>query len=671
MTSSVRRRARLRFALAAFLLVFTARSLEAGQSADVLFPFTGTDLVRVSPAGTWVAARGDTGNAQGVMVQRIGLGKVVPIGQFSGVRQIVWDGPDDLLIETVNRAGNLRVLLVHLELDENEIALKKTWLLWEGLLVDATPLRPGQMIWEFDFNGKNSIHRVTIEQMLERMKNLRNSSRSVSIGERLALIDGSSHRWIVDRSGLPRAALRRDESGYSILARSDSERPLEAVYRFGDGESESEIFPVGLGVDQSTLLVVANNGGDFKSLYELDPTSGKIGEAVFRPADADVTGLLVDDLTGESIGATYTVAGEMRTHYFDAYRDRYLSKLGDAWEKDSLRVVSGTADRQSFVFFRSNATNPGEYFFRESTGRVVPIARIGDEIDRSKLSKVESLRVKSKDGVEVEAFLSVPSERTRPAPLVVMPHGGPVGVHDAREYDPVVQYLASWGFAVLQVNYRGSSGYGLAFEKLGKRQWARGIEDDIDAAVEHAMALPEIDESRICIIGGSYGGFSSLASVIRHRDRYRCAVTINGVTDIPHFIESSDGADMKGARAVFEEYIGDPATERDKLIEVSPAYHAESIEAPVLIVQGLADRRVDPDHAYRLIRMLELHRKDFDSFFVEDGEHSFDRNEWIAVLRKVRSFLSSHLEPGEFYRDDPASPREMRMPELRVKASRK
>src|SRR5690606_16599332 len=165
-------------------------------------------------------------------------------------------------------------------------------------------------------------------------------------------------------------------------------------------------------------------------------------------------------------------------------------------------------------------------------------------------------------------------------------------------FDLIVQYLASVGFVVLEVNYRGSSGYGLEFIEKGRRQWAKGIEDDIDAAVEWAMGRAEIDGRRICIIGGSYGGFSALTSILRHRERYRCAVSINGVTDVPLLGHSSDLADSKKAMAFFDEFVGDFETEREKLIEISPVYRMNEVETPILIVQGSADRRVDPDHAY-------------------------------------------------------------------------
>ena len=213
--------------------------------------------------------------------------------------------------------------------------------------------------------------------------------------------------------------------------------------------------------------------------------------------------------------------------------------------------------------------------------------------------------------------------------MVVMPHGGPHDVRDRRQYDPFVQYLASWGFAVLQPNFRGSTGYGLEFQEAIKKEWARGIEDDIDAAVEHAMSMPEIDGDRLCIIGTSYGGFSALASVVRHKDRYRCAISINGASDIPLLYDSSDMGDSKRVMEFYEEYVGDLETEREKLVAVSPAYAVAGIEAPVFMIYGTEDRRVDPDHSHRMLLMLETYGKEHDSLAIEKMRHSPRRLEWI------------------------------------------
>lgn len=631
-----------------------------GASADVLFAYGGTDRVRISPDGGWIAARGEQGRSQGVLVQRVGLGKVVVVGHYVRISRLVWDGPQTLLVESRPHGGRSRVDVVELRVENDEIQFTRHSLPPFGWLVDATPLEPGTIVWELEARGRNSVHRVPISA-LRKWRSARNSNGfRGDTGERLAVVPGSASRWILDRSGNPVAAWRRDDEGHSILARVRDQDDFEVVHESRDDDPAFEIEPHALASDGRTLLVATRAGGDFAGLFEFDVATKQLGKPVFRPEQADVTFLVLDELTREPVLAWYTVAGERKAHYFEAYRDRFLSKLDPSWDRSSVSIVSTSADRTAFVFYVSGATNPGEYFFRAPTGSIVSIAKVGGEIDRDTLAPVESLKVRSEDGLEIEAFLSLPKLQGAPAPLVVMPHGGPIGIRDEREYDPVVQYLTSWGFSILQVNYRGSAGYGVEFERAGRKQWARGIEDDIDAAVEAAMRRSEIDPSRICIIGGSYGGFSALASVIRHPDRYRCAVTINGVTDVPLMADSSDIADSKIALEAFENLIGDLETERDRLLAISPAYHVGGIRVPVLVVQGLRDRRVDPDHAHRLIALLELHRKPFESLFIAEAEHSFTREQAIRVYRKVRRFLTSHLQPERAFMRDPETPRERR-----------
>jgi dipeptidyl aminopeptidase/acylaminoacyl peptidase len=283
-----------------------------------------------------------------------------------------------------------------------------------------------------------------------------------------------------------------------------------------------------------------------------------------------------------------------------------------------------------------------------------PIGDVAQGLDRSKLVDVETIEVESEDGTRVEAFLALPNDRRESGvPLIVMPHGGPIGVRDNKDYNPLVQYFASWGFAFLQVNYRGSSGYGRRFEEAGKKQWAQGIEDDIDAAVEYAMARTEIDGTRICIVGGSYGGFSALASVIRHKTRYRCAVSLNGVTDIPFSFQGEDCSDAEGCLEEFAKIVGDPATERDKLIEISPAYHVDEIDTPIFVIYGTDDRRVDPDHSHRLLLMMETFGKEFESLEVKGAGHSPTKKEWELVSIALRRFLTRHLFPSTEFVGDP------------------
>jgi len=411
---------------------------------------------------------------------------------------------------------------------------------------------------------------------------------------------------------------------------------------------------LGLMPDGKNLIVTAYNGRDTKGLHELDPATGEIVETLFVRDDVDVADIIVDPISRELISAQYMKNGEARYHYFESYGKNLIDDLRAEYPGQSVVVLSSSADRRHSVFHVSGTTNPGAYYFHDArTGRSTLVAEYGPSIDRDALSSSTSFVAKSEDGTEIEAYLTLPStDPGEPAPLVVMPHGGPIDIRDSREYDPLVQYLASWGFAVLQPNYRGSSGYGLKFIEAGKKEWARGIEDDIDAAVDHARALPEIDADRICIVGASYGGFSAIASVVRHKNRYRCAISWNGVSDIPLLADSSDMADSKRVMLYYEKFIGDLESERDKLVAASPAYHVKEIETPILIVYGTADRRVDQDHSHRMLLMLETYGKEHESMEIEGMQHGYTRDEWIDIARAVRRYLTTHLLPGEEFRSD-------------------
>ncbi|MBK7950987.1 MAG: S9 family peptidase [Deltaproteobacteria bacterium] len=641
----------------ASIVALASATVRAGESAENFFPRSGLTLVRVSPNGRWIAAVAHRGEKWLVVVQQVGKGRIASVLEADWVRQLVWEAPDTLMAEAGTKSGNRQYVVARLRDAGATIGIDRKSIHAPGWLVDSLPLVADQLLWEFEYNGWTSLHRISVRELLDFNALHRTSPKSVEIAEKLAIVNGSTvtARWVIDREGKPRAALRRDKSGFGLMMPAHGTGPLETVYRWSDSEPGREIMPVGLSRDGTRLIVSAYNERDTRGLWEFDPKKGGVGEEVFVDPDFDVEAIVEDPLTGDLVAAVYYRSGELRYHYFPEYRDRFLSKLPDVWRSKPVQILSGTADRQVFAFLDSSDENPGDFYIRDRAGQVHLVGRRGENVGRERLVPVESFRVKSRDGTEVEGFLTLPRGRSGPVPLVVMPHGGPQDVADDREYDGFLQYLAHWGFAVVQINYRGSSGYGLEFSELGKKEWARGIEDDIDAAVEYVMALPSVDEDRVCIEGGSYGGFSALASVIRHRDRYRCAISLNGVTDIPFLGISSDYSDSKSAMKSFERVIGDLETERDKLIEASPAYHVEDLNVPILIVYGTDDRRVDSDHAHRMLLMLELHGKPHQFLEIEGAEHSPNRDEWIIYARAVRRFLSEHLLEDDEYVPDPRS----------------
>ncbi len=639
------------------LLVSThpAGSSQTGQAATSLFLEGGIQRIALSPTGQWVLAIARNREVNGVLVQKLGTGRVTSL--FVSDRPILglrWLG-ENTFLTLLGRGGPQSLLVAEIQQNGDEISVDTEWVKTPGWLVDSLPFVDDELIWAVEDDDRSSLHRVHLSDITDH-KN-RQMSKASRLGETLATIDGSADVWIVDREGIPRAALREKDDQYAILVRSKEERDFRAVYSFDPKDEAAIVEPLSLSEDGDHLIVTAYNDHDTKGLFELDMRDGSFGEPIFIREDVDVEDVLFDPKNGELIAAFYEVGGERRFHYFESYADRHLATIRTAFPEEGVAVVSSSGDRKVFVLWVSSPTNPGTYYFHDvTTGELNPIGVVAQGLDRSKLVDVETVEVTSADGTRVEAFFTLPSERAEGgAPLIVMPHGGPIGVRDNKDYNPVVQYFASWGFAVLQVNYRGSSGYGRSFEEAGKKQWAQGIEDDIDAAVDDAIARPEIDATRICIVGGSYGGFSALASVIRHESRYRCAASLNGVTDIPFRFEADGCADSKRCLEAFAKVVGDPETDHDKLVEISPAYHVDQIHTPVYVIYGTEDENVNPDHSHRLLLMLELFGKEHEALEVKGGAHSPTKREWELISVALRRFLTRYLFPNQEFVEDPIS----------------
>jgi len=627
----------------------------AGQAATTLFLEGGIQEIALSPTGQWALAIARNREVYGVLAQKLGTGRVTSL--FVSDRRILalrWLG-ENTFMTLLGPGGPLSLLVAEIQQSGDDISVDTEWVKTPGSLVDSLPFDDDELIWSVEDDDRSSLHRVHLSDITN-YKNYQRSSAS-RLGETLATIDGSADVWIVDREGIPRAVLREKDERYTILVRSKEEQVFRAIYSFDGKDEFASVGPLSLSEDGDHLIVVAYNGHDTMGLFELDMRDGSFGEPIFIREDVDVEDVLVDPKNGELIAAVYEVGGERRYHYFESYADRHLATIRAAFPEEGVAVVNSSGDRKVFVLWVSSPTDPGTYYFHDvTTGELNPIGVVAQGLDRSQLVDVETVEVASEDGTRVEAFLTLPSERAEGgAPLIVMPHGGPIGVRDNKDYNPIVQYFASWGFAVLQVNYRGSSGYGRRFEEAGKKQWAQGIEDDSDAAVEYAIARPEVDGDRICIVGGSYGGFSALASVIRHESRYRCAASLNGVTDVPFSFEGDECADAEGCLEEFAKIVGDPETERDKLVEISPAYHADQIHAPVFVIYGTEDHRVDPDHSHRLLLMLELFGKEHESLEVKGGAHSPTKREWELISVALRRFLTGYLFPNQEFVEDPIS----------------
>ena len=322
---------------------------------------------------------------------------------------------------------------------------------------------------------------------------------------------------------------------------------------------------------------------------------------------------------------------------------KLMRQLAKSFAGYSVQITSWSDDGDKAVVHIYDDHNPGEFFlFDRKTLKADHLFSARSWLDPRMMGERRPLSFDSKDGMKIHAYLTLPKQHAdSKLPLVVLPHGGPFYVRDGWKFDPEAQMLASRGYAVLQVNFRGSSGYGSAYINAGTNQWGTGMIDDIAAGTQHLIGQGLVDAQRICIYGASYGGYAALMSAVRYPELYRCAVGYAGVYDLARQKRDSDTARTKLGRSYLEFALGsDQAT----LEANSPIRHLDKLKAAVMIAHGEQDQRTPFSQAEDLRDALKARQYPFEWLSYPLEGHGFYRLEnREAFYTKLLQFLDQHI----------------------------
>ncbi|RDY68313.1 S9 family peptidase [Lysobacter soli] len=510
-----------------------------------------------------------------------------------------------------------------------------------GRVVDLLPDEPGVILFEgFDSRGELVVHRIELEG-----DKAITSFQSAKSRDRLNR--GATHdiAWYADGRGRLRAAtLWRDET-YVLVHGMDGVFHDVMEYR-----AEPVFTPVSLSWDGDMMYGYSEEGRAQRDLVAFDPTTRKITRTVFSKPGVDIAGAVFNDRR-EPVAARYYQSGRLVTEYFDDAGKQLDRTLQAAFPGRTVAVVDRSSDnRQLVLWVDGTDRSPQLYHLDVAAKRASLLEEVAPWLADRTFAPVHVLNVKAADGLAVDAFLTLPPGGGK-RPLVVFPHGGPIGISDTLHFNRDVQFLASQGYAVLQVNFRGSDGYGKQFREAGHRNYGRAIEDDIDAALRAALASYPLDESRMCVLGASYGGYSALVSALRWPGRFRCAVSMSGVSDrVLRFTASDAGSSAEG-RAQLEKIMGDPRKDMAEMQATSPLYHVKELTLPLMLVHGREDNRVDFEHTRRLVRMLNLEGRPPVVLAFPGMGHSFEDPmaqdiAWTGIAGFLQQYLGAPAAPA-------------------------
>lgn len=391
-------------------------------------------------------------------------------------------------------------------------------------------------------------------------------------------------------------------------------------------------------------LWVLTPNDDRVALFRADMESGQLGAPVVADPIYDIDGALLQDAEGHALEISYMADLPRRVVLDPAWRIHYANIDGllpatfngiIGWDEGKTRLlVHAGSDRNPGVF----------YLYYPQRQRLDFLGAVAPWLHREQLSATEPISFPARDGVRLYGYYTPPSGHTGgPAALILNPHGGPYGVRNVWGFDPQTQFLASRGYGVLQVNYRGSGGYGKKFEKAGYGQWGLAMQDDLSDAVAWAVDSGRTDPARVCIFGASYGGYAALMGLIKTPELYRCGISFAGISD-RKLMFVNDRLRFSGEnQASFIDMFGDPEADPALFEATSPIRNIDRIQAPVLVAHGHVDGAVDIRHYRLLTRQLSKHGKKHERFERRfEGHGLIKESNRIAFYETLAVFLSRH-----------------------------
>ena len=488
----------------------------------------------------------------------------------------------------------------------------------------------------------------------------------ISTGERRLLRKNTDKiaGWIIDRVGKPRLALRTTDNGDTeILKVTDA--GFEQVYSCTVFETCN---PLQFHTDNARVYMETNRGEpDLTRLVLFNPDTKQEEVVESDPQkEVDFGGAIFSEKTDELVGTTY-VGDRTRTYFRDTSYEADYDQIKKKLPNREVTIAGATADDRKWMIVANGDTEPGErYIFDRDAKSLTKQYQVFEKLPRQSLASMKPIRYKSSDGLEIPAYLTVPKgPAPKNLPLLVIPHGGPWG-RDTFGYNPLTQFFANRGYAVLMPNFRGSTGYGKKFLNAGNNEWGGLMQDDVTYGVKHLVAQGVADPKRVAILGGSYGGYATLAGVAFTPDLYSAAVSIVGPSNLLTLLESIPPY-WEAGRKMFYMRMGDPTTAEGKkqLERQSPLNSAAKIKTPLLVVQGANDPRVKKAESDQIVVALRDRKFPIEYIVAPDEGHGFQRPvNNMAMYAAIEKFLWRHV--GTRYQE--SLPREVsvRLKEITV-----
>ena len=453
--------------------------------------------------------------------------------------------------------------------------------------------------------------------------------------------DGTIVGWVTDWNGKLRVAFSKMNNRDLILYRDSEKDEFKPLYLAPEGDKAS---PAAFDFDNKNLIIRTNVNRDKTAFVKLSPGGNEL-KTLFSHPEVDVGGLIISKHFKKIQGFGY-VTEKLHHQIIDPELKKIINRLKLQNLGKTVSFQDSDKLQQKLLFYIGGDRDPGAYYlYEKATGKLKKLIDMMPWINKEVLSEMKPISYMSRDGkTKINGYLTLPvGYEHKNLPLIVNPHGGPA-VRDNWGYNPEVQFLANRGYAVLQVNYRGSTGYGKKYQDLGIKQWGRGyMQHDLSDGVKWLINQGIADKDRVAIYGGSYGGYATLAGLTFTPELYACGVDYVGPSSLLTLLNSIPPYWEPLKRDLYRR-VGHPEKDKEFLKSISPLFHVDNIKVPLFVVQGAKDPRVKKQEADQIVAAMKGKNIPVYYMLKENEGHGFHNQEnQIEFYRYLEAFLAKHL----------------------------
>ncbi len=583
---------------------------------------------RISPNGHMILYRAPLMGRMNVFVQQLGDTTAIPVTHETdrSINDAFWES-DDRIIFLKDQGGDENFHIFSVKPDGSGLIDHTPFKKVRSEVVDILEDKPDELLISNNKRNPEIFDVYLLNTITDQLK---------MVAENPGNITG----WITDHDGKIRAAVTTDGVNTSLLFRDNEKDKFKTVITTSFKETLS---PLIFTFDNKNLYCLSNLGRDKTAIVEFDPHSASEVKVIYENPEVDVAGLDYSKLR-KVLTVAYYETDKMHKYFLDSAMLTIDRNISAHIPEYSFQITRNNKDETKLLVYAYSDRYFGGYFLYDVNSReFTRLADFKPWLKEEDMAEMKPVTYESRDGLTIHGYLTLPiGLKADKLPVVINPHGGP-WARDSWGFNPEVQFLANRGYGVLQMNFRGSTGYGKKFWEASFKEWGRTMQDDITDGVKWLISQGIADSTRIAIYGASYGGYATLAGITLTPGLYACAVDYVGVANMFTFMKTIPPY-WKPLREMFYEMVGNPVTDSLLLAKVSPVFHVDQIRCPLFVAQGANDPRVNINESNQIVDSLRKMGVTVE-YMVKDNEgHGFYNQEnQFDFYRAMEKFLGKYL----------------------------